>query len=377
MIFPGGLEMKKLILGIAGLLVLSACTEDQAPAQPVVDIESGRQIAEADCSGCHGLDGRGKTADIPNLAAQPSDYLVEAMHAYREDRRHHAALQDLIAGFSEADIRNIAGYFSGLPPVAPAAVASASESAYREGAEVAAICTDCHGEKGVSTTAGIPSLAGQQPVYLIVSTQEYASGSRGHAEKEEMLKGLGEVDIEKMALYFASQAPELRDPPPFGDVQAGEPLTAVCGSCHGAHGVSQDPLVPNLAGQEPTYLVNAIKAYRSNERSHEDMVTDKSDGEIENIAAFYSVQAAGSLTESGERLDDVIAKCERCHGQAQGESTMVVPALGGQHQEYLLRVMKQYRDDDRGNSMMHKMSFGYSDELLGEIAAYYASHPKN
>ena len=249
--------------------------------------------------------------------------------------------------------------------------------AYQEGAEVAAGCTGCHGEHGVSTTPGIPSLAGQQPAYLMVSTQEYASGSRGHAEKEEMLRGLGEVDIEKMALYFASQAPELRDPPPFGDPQAGEPLTANCGSCHGARGISQDPMVPNLAGQEPTYLVNAIKAYRSKERSHEDMVTDKSDGEIESIAAFYSVQAAGSVTEAGEQTDEVIAKCERCHGRAEGESTMVVPVLRGQKQEYLLHVMKQYRDGERGNSMMHKMSSGYSDDLLEEIAAYYATHPRD
>jgi cytochrome c553 len=105
------------------------------------------------------------------------------------------------------------------------------------------------------------------------------------------------------------------------------------------------------------------------------MVTDKSDEEIESIAAFYSVQAAGSVTESGEQTDEVIAKCERCHGRAPGESTMVVPVLRGQKQEYLLRVMKQYRDGERGSSMMHKMSSGYSDDLLEDIAAYYATHP--
>jgi cytochrome c553 len=367
--------MNKILTGIAVLLCLGACSRDPEPSKPAVDINAGKAFVAANCSACHTPDGRGKTAEIPNLAAQSAEYLVEAMHAYREGIRHHAALQDLIAGFSEADIRNIAGYFASLPPVEPAPAATEGDTAYQEGATVAAACTACHGDRGISNNPGIPSLAGQQPAYLMVSTQEYASGSRGHAEKEEMLRGLGEVDIEKMALYFAAQAPELRDPPPFGDVQAGEPLTAVCGSCHGASGVSQDALIPNLAGQEPSYLVNAIKAYRSNERSHEDMVTDKSDGEIESIAAYYSVQAASSLTESGEQLDQAIAKCERCHGQALGESAMVVPSLGGQQQEYLFRVMKQYRDDDRGSSMMHKMSFGYSDELLEEIAAYYATHP--
>ena len=367
--------MKNILVGIAILLCLGACSQEPEPSKPAVDIDAGKTFVGANCSACHTLDGRGKTAEIPNLAAQPAEYLVEAMHAYREGSRHHAALQDLITASSETDIRNIAAYFASLPPVESAPTAPAGDAAYREGAKVAASCTACHGDSGISNEPGIPSLAGQQPVYLIVATQEYANGSRGHAEKEAMLRGLGEVDIEKMALYFASQTPVLRAPPPFGDVQAGQPLTAVCGSCHGARGVSQDPMVPNLAGQEPTYLVNAIKSYRSKERSHEDMVAAKSDEEIESIAAYYSVQAAGSVTESGEQMDQVIAKCERCHGRPPGESAMVVPSLRGQKQEYLFRVMKQYRDDDRGSSMMHKMSFGYSDEMLRDIAAYYAAHP--
>ena len=236
-------------------------------------------------------------------------------------------------------------------------------------------CTGCHGEHGVSTTAGIPSLAGQQPAYLIMATQEYASGGRGHAEKAEMLQGLGEVDIENMAMYFASQAPEPREPPPFGDPEAGEPLTAICGSCHGARGVSLDPLVPSLAGQEPVYLVNSIRAYRDEERSHEDMVAERTDAEIESIVAYYSIQTAGSAVEPGDQAGQVIEKCQRCHGRSAGNSNMVVPVLNGQKKDYLLRVMKQYRDGERGSSMMHKMSSGYSDDLLEEIAAHYASQP--
>ena len=41
------------------------------------------------------------------------------MHAYREGRRHHAALQEMIAASTEADVVNIAAYFASLPPVAP------------------------------------------------------------------------------------------------------------------------------------------------------------------------------------------------------------------------------------------------------------------
>jgi cytochrome c553 len=178
-----------------------------------------------------------------------------------------------------------------------------------------------------------------------------------------------------MAMYFAAQAPRLREPPAFGDPQAGEALSASCGECHGARGISHEPLVPNLAGQEPTYLVNAIKAYRDQQRSHEEMVADKTDEEIGHIAAFYSVQAAGSLTDSGEELETVVAKCNRCHDRVEGETKLALPSLNGQKRDYLVRVMREYRDDDRGSSMMHKMSSGYSDELIERLADWYAAQP--
>jgi len=265
--------MKNFLYGVAALTLLAACAKEPDPSEIVIDIAAGRAIAEADCSGCHGMDGRGDTTEIPNLAAQPAEYLVEAMHAYRDGRRHHAALQDMTSGMSESDIANIAGYYASLPPLEAITGTQAGQAdamPYSEGAAVAAVCEECHGQGGNSTTEGIPSLAGQHPIYLITSTLEYKKGRRGHAEKEEMLKGLKQIDVEKMAMYFAAQVPMTREAPPFGDPVAGEPLSAQCGSCHGARGVSHDPMVPSLAGQEPNYLVTAIKAYRSHERTHED-----------------------------------------------------------------------------------------------------------
>jgi len=372
------MAMKTFLSGFVVLLFLTACAEERESSQPSVDIVAGQAIAEASCAGCHGLDGRGETGDIPNLAAQSADYLIEALHAYKDGRRHHAALQDMASGMSEAEIRNIAGYYASLPPLQPISaveVPPSDSTSYQEGAEVAAICAGCHGENGYSTTAGIPSLAGQQPAYLIVSTMEYTRGNRGHQEKEAMLQGLGQLDIEKMAVYFASQLPSAREAPPFGDPVRGEPLSASCGECHGARGISHDPLVPSLAGQEPLYLVNAIKAYRNQERRHEEMMLDRSDAEIEDIAAYYSVQKAESAGSQAIQTQELAATCERCHGPAAGTSTMVVPSLKGQNRDYLVRVMKAYRGDDRENSMMHKMSANYSDEMIEAIATYYASHP--
>ena len=366
-------------LALASLAMLAACSKTPEPASaPDVDIAAGKAIAETTCSGCHGMDGRGLTADIPNLAGQPADYLVDALHAYKDGRRHHAALRDMASEMSEADIRNIAGYYASLPPIENAgtgAPLSAEASAYDEGGKIAAICVACHGDKGFSEKPGVPSLAGQQPAYLIVSTQEYANGSRGHAGKPAMMQGLEKVDIEKMAMYFASQIPPARQAPPFGDPQRGEPLSARCGGCHGARGISHDPLVPSLAGQEPTYLVNAMKAYRDHKREHEEMTIDNNDQEIEDMAAYYSVQRAQAAADPSAPVKALAAKCDRCHELAAGQSSMVVPSLDGQKRDYLIRVMKAYRDNDRGSSMMHKMSADYSDEMIDAIAAWYANKP--
>jgi len=372
--------MKHILFSVLFLLILAGCKGESEPPQPAVDVEAGKMIASKSCSACHGMDGRGKTAEIPNLAAQPVGYLVEAMHAYRDGKRHHAALQNMTSGMTEADIANVSAYYSGLAPleaVAGAVQDETGQSSYGEGAAVAEACTQCHGENGVSDTPGIPSLAGQQPGYLIVSTQEYKDGSRGHAEKEEMLKDLERIDIEKMAMYFASQVPPAREAPPFGDPVAGEPLSASCGGCHGERGISHDPMVPSLASQEPFYLMNAIKAYRDHKREHEEMMTDKSDREIEDIAAYYVTQRAQAAADQSASVQELAAKCDRCHGPALGKTAIVVPSLRGQNKQYLINVMKAYRDDDRGSSMMHKMSADYSDEVIEQIAAYYASQPSN
>jgi cytochrome c553 len=367
--------MNRLVLVIIAPLLLTACGQETETQPTVADIDAGKAIAEARCAACHGMDGRGEEQDIPNLAAQPVEYLVDALNAYKDGRRHHAALQDMALGMSDADILNISGYYASLPTLGvPGAADSspASDSFYEEGAEMAAVCTDCHGPHGFSGEPGVPSLAGQQPAYLIVSIQEYARGERGHQEKQAMLDGLEQVDIEKMALYFASQLPPQREAPPFGDPVRGEPLTATCGACHGDRGISHDPLVPSLAGQEPNYLVNAIKAYRDGGRKHDEMEADRTDEEIEDIAAYYSVQHAEAAADQMAAVQDLAAKCDRCHGPSAGKSTRAVPSLRGQNREYLVRVMKAYRDEDRGNSMMHKMSANYSNETIEAIASYYA-----
>ena len=74
------------------------------------------------------------------------------------------------------------------------------------------------------------------------------------------------------------------------DLAAGKAKAAACAGCHGANGISNNPLWPNLAGQKAAYLAKQIRAFRSGERKDpamEPMAKPLSDVDIENIAAYF------------------------------------------------------------------------------------------
>ena len=378
--------MLRFALGIALSVFLVACSDkDQPPARtaaaakaPAGDIAAGKAFADRECKGCHGLDGKGAAPAIPNLAGQRENYLLLALREYRDGKRTHAALRAVAGQMNDPDARNLAAYFASLPPVAASAATAAQlVSPYEQGKALTQACVKCHTEDGNSKIPGIPTLAGQQPRYFVVAVQEYLNGERKTSPMHAMLRGLSRPEMENIALYFASQTPAERAAPPSGDPGAGEPLSAVCGGCHGAHGVSTDTVTPSLAGQDPGYLTQAIKAYRTT-RKRENMrlyVTGLSDKDIANIAAFYTVQKSRPAEKGEKIIQELTGKCERCHGAAADNPAMVVPKIRGQDRDYLIMALRAYRDDKRESSMMHKMSLPYGDTVIESIASYYASQP--
>lgn len=81
------------------------------------------------------------------------------------------------------------------------------------------------------------------------------------------------------------------DKAPAKPARSGEELSKACAACHGADGVSISADFPNLAGQYKSYLLHALKGYRSGERDNAVMlsfVKDLSDQELQNLAEFYA-----------------------------------------------------------------------------------------
>ena len=375
--------MKKLILGIVLSVLLAGCGEREKPAvkpavaKPSGDAAAGKAVAERDCKACHGLDGRGVAPGIPHLAAQRERYLYLALTEYLEVRRTHVALRDLVKRLTETELRNVIAYYASQPPVSAVSESAQQASLLEKGKALAAACVKCHGEEGNSQTPGIPSLAGQQPHYLITAVQEYHRGERRTAAMEKILRDVSRRDLESLALYFASRMPAQRPAPPRGDPKAGEPQTAMCGGCHGPNGVSRDAATPSLAAQDPQYLVKSIRAYRTSRRhwGMQRFVAGLTDNDIENISAFYSVQQSQPADSIPSSAAELAAKCDRCH-DAEDTPQMVTPILRGQDKDYLVMALRAYRDDKRESTTMHRMSILYSNALIDDIASYYASRPR-
>lgn len=88
------------------------------------------------------------------------------------------------------------------------------------------------------------------------------------------------------------------------DVEQGRAKSLGCQACHGSNGVGTAPDVPNLAGQKPGYITVQLKAFRTKDRKHDlmnAMAAQLSDGDIENLAAFWSSLPAG--TGAGDVAD--------------------------------------------------------------------------
>ena len=371
-----GFPLKYFLLATLLSMALIGCSDQNKPKQSTADIRAGKAIVDKQCKACHGLDGKGAAPGIPNLAGQHERYLLAALTEYKDGTRVHAALRSISTNLTDTDRRNVAGYFASLPPIQ--APKTPIFSPYENGKKVAESCAGCHGANGNSKTPGTPNLAGQQPRYFYDATHEYMGGLRQAAPMNALLHRLSRLNIESVALYYASQTPAPRSAPAAGDPKKGEPLTAVCGGCHGEGGVSTDAATPSLASQDPQYLTAAIKAYRTTRRKNDTMsrmVANLTDQEIDDIVAYYATQK-GKPAEDGQALiKDITTKCNRCHANDIYNPALAIPTINGQDKDYLILALRAYRDGKRENSLMHNMSIPYSDAVIESLASYYANQP--
>ncbi|WP_066740492.1 cytochrome c [Cupriavidus sp. D384] len=103
-------------LRIGGLVLLSGWILVSASAPALAaDAQAGRTKA-MQCQTCHGLDGKSKLPEAPNLAGQVEQYLVKALKDYRTGARKDEMMTMMAKPLSDADIANLAAFYSSLKP---------------------------------------------------------------------------------------------------------------------------------------------------------------------------------------------------------------------------------------------------------------------
>ena len=67
--------------------------------------------------------------------------------------------------------------------------------------------------------------------------------------------------------------------------------------------------------------------------------------------------------------------CNGCHGVGGVSAGASIPSIGGLPRQYLRRVMKQWKYDERSSITMGRIVKGFSDDEIDALAAWFAKQP--
>src|SRR3954468_16887454 len=84
-----------------------------SPAAAAGSISAGRQKA-LQCQTCHGLDGRSKLPEAPNLGGQPEPYLVKSLNDYRKGMRKNDMMSLVVQQLSDQDVADLASFYAAI-----------------------------------------------------------------------------------------------------------------------------------------------------------------------------------------------------------------------------------------------------------------------
>ena len=104
--------MKHIAYGLLGLTAIFSTNLAFAAG----DAAAGKTKA-AICASCHGASGIAIMPAYPNLAGQNDAYIMSSLKAYRDKQRKGgmaSIMQMQAASLSDADIENLAAYYSSL-----------------------------------------------------------------------------------------------------------------------------------------------------------------------------------------------------------------------------------------------------------------------
>ena len=187
-----------LVVAFFNALLVSAVV-NAAPPDPV----AGKVKAQT-CFACHSENGISISPEIPNLASQPPLSITYQLIQFRGQQRKGGGMEAITMALNDQDMRDIAAYYSALPP--PAAK-SGNADKIAKGQQIAGTqyCNSCHGPQ-LQGQKHIARLAGQSPEYVTAQLKNIRSGARIDMDGTmgSAARGLSDEDIEILATYAAS-----------------------------------------------------------------------------------------------------------------------------------------------------------------------------
>ncbi|MEW5789442.1 MAG: c-type cytochrome [Pseudomonadota bacterium] len=197
------------------------------------------------------------------------------------------------------------------------------------------------------------------------------------AAKPEPAASQAEVEARLMRVMADSRA---RD----SAAAAGKRAAFLCVHCHGEQGVSPLDYVPNLASQNPVYLLAQIDKFGDGRRNDEFMsglVKVLKPEDRFNMAVFYASQPVIPRPSKDKRLESDGARhyaraCVGCHG-AQARGTKEVARLAGQQPVYVKNALNGYRQATglRADPRMTGVAKRLSPAEINALAAYLSTLP--
>lgn len=171
-----------------------------------------------------------------------------------------------------------------------------------------------------------------------------------------------------------------------GNPEAGKEKSALCQGCHGEDGNSVVPNFPRLAGQYAEYIFRQINNFQTGTRSDPVMtgmaatVTNRKD--LADIAAYFASQKLMTGTpekhEAGQKLA-LGYGCLGCHGEdgkGKPANNSIFPVIGGQHKDYLVKQLHDFKTGARDTDMsgtMNELANRMTDADIEAVAEYLSS----
>jgi cytochrome c553 len=188
----------------------------------------------------------------------------------------------------------------------------------------------------------------------------------------------------------------------IGDPVIGKDKSALCQGCHGEDGNSVSGDFPKLSGQWSDYIQKQVREFQNGARYNE-VMTDMAMSvdnfnDLFDIAAYFASQkqmegkpvendAEQKLYLEGQRLFTEgnrrtgAFRCVKCHGEhGSGEplNNNLFPVLGGQHKEYLIKQLTDFKHEVRENDrsgMMLRITTHLTAGDIEALATYLSRVP--